>query len=652
MIIPLPAALIGILVAHAGASVQSATPGQAADTAAFEDEPCPFMSAAESARYRVTCGTVSVPVADTGTRRYRIQVAILRSLEERLHNDAIVVLPGGPGEDFVRGNAARLAQHPLQDTLRQHRDIVLLDPRATGYSEPGELCPALQGMQVRAAVLRLSLDDRTALVRRELERCRAALLEQGIEPGHFNSVALARDLESLRKALGYAQLNLIGLSWGARVALETMRRYPATVRSAILYGPFAPDGSVPGVLAARAGPSLKRLFQACVTDPVCTAEFPDTEGRFTRLLDELDANPIPLDTPWGELSVDGSVAETAITYALYDSEFLRYVPLAISELSRRNAAFIRMLFPRVMGQGASGGFYYAAHCFELTPPLPADSVRRLRQRYPWTGRSDHFAPDPTVVCDAFVPPRGDSSVVQPVRSDVPAIIFAGEFDPTTPPEYGHRISATLSRSTLLVLRGRGHDVNVPTPCTTEIRRAFIDNPHQAPDTTCLVHSPPLTFATNVHVNPGVPRVVSSLVVARKPIWIAGAGLLSLLLLAGIVLLPVSALAFGRRAESRNPLLATAVLWVGAAVALSFSVALMLAITTAPDAYVSLFGVAEGWSWIFTLLPIVVALAASSVLILVIGWRRRWWSRGVGWLAGGTVLATVGIAVTAVRIGLL
>jgi hypothetical protein len=32
------------------------------------------------------------------------------------------------------GEAARLATHPLQDTLRQNRDIVLLDPRGTGYA--------------------------------------------------------------------------------------------------------------------------------------------------------------------------------------------------------------------------------------------------------------------------------------------------------------------------------------------------------------------------------------------------------------------------------------------------------------------------------------------------------------------------------------
>jgi pimeloyl-ACP methyl ester carboxylesterase len=581
-----------------------------------------------------------------------MQVAILRSLQERLHDDAIVVLPGGPGEDFIRGNAARLARHPLQDTLRQHRDIVLLDPRATGYSEPGELCPAFQGMEVRAAILRLSRHDRTVRVRRELERCRARLLEKGIDPGHFNSAALARDLESLRKALGYDQLNLIGLSWGARVALETMRRYPASVRSAILYGPFAPDGSVPGALAARAGPSLERLFRSCSADPACAAEFPDLAGAFASVLDTLDANPLPLDTPWGELSVDGSLAETAITYALYDSEFLRYVPLAIRELGRRNAAFIGPLLPAVMGRGASGGFYYAAHCFELAPPLPPDSVRRLRQRYPWSGRSDRFAPDPTVVCDAFVPPRTDSSVVQPVRSDVPTIIFAGELDPTTPPEYGHRLSATLPSSHLVVLRGRGHDVNIPTPCTTEIRRAFLDDPRQAPDTSCLAASPPLTFATNVHVNAGVPRLAWRLLVAREPFWMAGAGLLSVLLLAGIVLLPVSALTDGRRAETRSPLLATGVLWVAAATAFSCSVALILALTTAADAYVSLFGVAEGWSWIFTLLPIVVALAATSVIILAIGWRKRWWSRRVGWLAGGTTLATVAIAVVAARIGLL
>ncbi len=192
-----------------------------------------------------------------------------------------------------------------------------------------------------------------------------------------------------------------------------------------------------------------------------------------------------LTAPWGTLDVDGSVAETAITYGLYASGFLRYVPVAIGELRRRNAAFLDVFLGRAIGEGSSGGFYYAAHCFELPPPLSPDAVQSLRNRYPWSGRADRFAPDPERVCAAFVAPSGDHTVFEPVRSDVPTLIFAGEFDPTTPPEYGRRVAATLPNSHLVVLTAKGHDVNAPTPCTVQMRQAFLDDPMQPPDRGCL-----------------------------------------------------------------------------------------------------------------------------------------------------------------------
>jgi pimeloyl-ACP methyl ester carboxylesterase len=647
----LPPLLAVLVSAPSLAGAQSVGPGRT-DGASFEARPCPFWSADESERFRVECGSLIVPEGGDSGPRYRVQVAILRSHGERLYDDAIVVIPGGPGGHMIRGGAARLAQNPLQDSLRQHRDIVLMDARGTGYSEPGELCPAFEGLEVRAAILRLPFEERTALVRRELAACRARLQQEGIDPGRFNSAALAHDLESLRSALGYQRLNLIGISWGTRVVLETMRRFPESVRSAILYGPLPPDAPW-HVAAATTGASLERLLRQCATDVRCRSEFPSLDRELAAMLDELDDDPIPLKTRWGAVEIDGAVAETMITHALYDSDFLRYVPLAIRELRRRNAGFVEVLMRGAMGAGSSGGFYYAARCFELAPPLAADSLERLRERYPWLGRAHRAAPDLATVCEGFIPARTDSTVIQPVRSDVPTLIFAGEFDPTTPPEFGQRAAATLPNAHLLVLRGQGHDVNVPTPCTAEIRARFLDNPLEPPDTSCLGTLPPLSFATNVHVNAAVPRLVSRLALTRDAPWIIGTALLFLPLLTGAVLLPVGWLSRRRRrSEERGAALATGVIWAAAAVAALFMLGLGTALWTTGDRYLALFGVPASWGWLFVLPALALALAAAGAVGFVTGWRRRWWSPRGRMLRGVVAAASVAFVVIAVWAGIL
>jgi pimeloyl-ACP methyl ester carboxylesterase len=605
-------ALLALLAMSAGVHGQ-------AGGASFVAAPCPFWSAAKTAQYRVECGRLSVPDRAGGQRRWRLQIAVLRSLAERRHNDAIVVIPGGPGEEIVGPAAAQLAQHPLQDTLRQHRDIVLLDPRGVGYSDPGELCPTLAGMDVRLDMIRLSHEERTARVRRELAQCRARLLQEAVDPAQFNSVAAARDLEHMRRALGYDRLNLIGLSWGTRVALEMMRRFPTSVRSALLYGPFAPDAWVPNARGLQGVLSLERLLHSCTQDAACRAEFPSLVTEFTALR---GIDPIRLHARGGPIDIDGVFALNALMFALYDSDFLPYIPLAIRELRRGNASFVQAVLASAVGQGSSGGFYYAAQCYELAPPLERIELARLAGSHAWTPEIDRFAPDPATVCNSFVGPSRDPTVLQPVWSGVPTLIFVGEFDPTTPPASGRRIAATLSSAHLIVLPARGHDVNVPNPCTAQIRQAFLDNPERAPDTSCVAALPPLRFATDVYVNTGVPRLLVNLVFLRDARWIAGIALLVLSLSLAVMRLPARLL--GRQRDRRVlALLATGVLWAGAGAAIVFAIGLVAALRTGGP-YVGLFGVPAAWKWLFTLPKIVAVLTAISVPGLIVSWRPAWW----------------------------
>ena len=88
----------------------------------------------------------------------------------------------------------------------------------------------------------------------------------------------------MREALGFEQLNLWGGSYGTRVALHYLRKYPERTRSVII------DGVVPGDLllgpsmATDAQASLDLLFDRCAESADCSAAragapilFPDAE---------------------------------------------------------------------------------------------------------------------------------------------------------------------------------------------------------------------------------------------------------------------------------------------------------------------------------------------------------------------------------------
>ena len=84
---------------------------------------------------------------------------------------------------------------------------------------------------------------------------------------------------------------------------------------------------------------------------------------------------------------------------------------------------------------------------------------------------------------------------EPWKSDIPTLLFSGERDPVTPPEYGVRVSKNLSRSRHIVVRGGGH--SEPSVCKTQVVASFLADPRDGiPARTCLdqLDFPPFLIA--------------------------------------------------------------------------------------------------------------------------------------------------------------
>jgi len=74
---------------------------------------------------------------------------------------------------------------------------------------------------------------------------------------------------------------------------------------------------------------------------------------------------------------------------------------------------------------------------------------------------------------------------QPLRSDVPALVLEGEFDPVTPPRYGEEVVKTLPNGRLFVLKGQGHNV-IGAGCMPKLFAQFLQSADaKALDGKCL-----------------------------------------------------------------------------------------------------------------------------------------------------------------------
>ena len=403
-------------------------------------------------------------------RHIALRVAIVRSSALRSDTDPVVFLDGGPGgaasEDYP-------AIAPALAPLRQRRDILLIDQRGTGASN------AL-GCSTDGAVDRPpepigqppDLSARVQLV----QRCLAAVRAHAA-PEHYTTSDAIRDLEAIRLALGAPRLNLIGISYGTRVAQQYAARYPGAVRSVVL------DSVVPNTLALGNDHArnlervLHSLFARCSAEQRCKESFGDPYATLYRLRDRLRAQPQsltvrdPSDYQPLQLQLSAADLGAIVRINAYNPITAALLPLTLDQADHGNYAPLvsqKKWLSDDLGSELTGGMELSVVCSEdadLLRARPEDAATLLGNEQIVNIQS---------ACSAW--PRGTrpADFHQPFVSALPVLILAGQYDPVTPPSYAAELQTTLSDARVLLAPGQGHAV-IGSGCLPRLVSEFVDN---------------------------------------------------------------------------------------------------------------------------------------------------------------------------------
>jgi pimeloyl-ACP methyl ester carboxylesterase len=294
------------------------------------------------------CGYLVVPEnrGNPASRTIKVAYAILQAHSANPQPDPVVYLAGGPGDNSLKSD---WVSYWLASSLRENRALILVDPRGTGYSVPQMKCPANTPPDAG------SQDHPSAeeTIARDLawaQACRALLVSQGFDLTAYSSMTNANDLEDLRQALGYAQWNLYGTSYGTRTALVTMREYPQGLRSVVLDSVLPPQVDRIGNDPAGKANSLATLFAACRADPVCNSAYPNLETTFSETVQQLDRNPIRISVPDAatgqtrQMWVTGGTIIAGASEALMQPVFVQIMPITIQQIQAGNWAIVERLY--------------------------------------------------------------------------------------------------------------------------------------------------------------------------------------------------------------------------------------------------------------------------------------------------------------------
>jgi len=455
---------------------------------------CPFGVAAAG----VSCLIASLPVdADQPESDQMVELMVARvDNGDPLGIGPVVFLQGGPGVGSV-GQASNF--------VGANYDIVFVDQRGTGFSTPKLNCPEATALWPARYTDNesLRLRDSLASTLDAYDTCYQRLAADGITFDNFNTTAAATDVELLRQLLGYDEWSLWGISYGTRVGLAVMRDHPAGVRAAVLDSvvPFEVDFFA--TIPQNGLRSISALDEACDAT-TCRDTYGDFYDTLALLARTLNAEPAvvsatrPVSGETLAFRVDGQVLVDMVFSQLYSTRALGSLPRQISRaefggLEEIVAGFVSRRDPERFD--LSAGLYYTTWCREEFPfhdPTVDDELLGQVDAVFGGSVEDALASDGiTPLCEIFdvapSPPIDD----QPLISDIPTVVFAGRFDPITPPEWSRMVADSLTNATFVEMVDHGHGMT--SSCPISIRDAFLGAPGGELDISCAAEVSGPTF---------------------------------------------------------------------------------------------------------------------------------------------------------------
>ncbi len=474
----------------------------------FEKTACPDMPAPIPELKTARCGQLTVPEnrsKPTG-RTIALSVAVIPAGSAKPKPDPIVWLAGGPGDDAITEIPMALA-----GKLNRDRDVVFMSQRGTYSAKPSLTCPEVDRVLGDTLAMAYGVPAMQETYTKATAECRQRLEGLGADLAAYNTIESSADLEDLRAALGIAQWNVFGISYGTLYALTYMRLYPAGIRSVGIDGVLPPPlaGGVSDWQSASEG--LNAMFAACNIAPRCRERYGDIGATFRELVQKYEQSPETV-----KVSVPGFSEPVKVTISGFmlvqwavspGTHTAAEVPAAIDALAHGDATRVASTWARLRLNPASigvlsNGLFYGVSCAEWVPYENEASVEVAGQRaFPTFPASIHKnAPNLLYMrpsCEIWNVPPVDRSIRDVTQSSIPTLVIASQYDAQTAPSFAPLVARMLPKSIVVQIPNVAHvAVGSPSPAANECAQAIVRDffeVQDAVDTSCATRVPPTDF---------------------------------------------------------------------------------------------------------------------------------------------------------------
>ena len=432
----------------------------------------------------IQAGAIWVPENHDAPEGRKIQIAyvVLKAKDTLAPEYPLIFFSGGPGGNTLGpGMVNFLLEHPF----REARDIILFDQRGIGYSS------ALPDMSFEAFdIMAKDADEQEelALTRDMIQRFKGKCQAAGIQPQYYNSFQNSRVVGMLFKHLGYTKYDLLGGSYGTRLARIVQDLFPEFVHSSVLDSPAPLSGDFLLNRLDSYSLALERIFDYCKDTPECQSRNPNLKSDYFKAISSLQESPLAVSMN-DSLSVVINAQDGIylLRRLLYQANSREKAPELIRAYLEGGGEVIQevLTFEYQLTGGLNLSMLLSVEKFENFNPANTSAVLATQyQNFP-------LIPVRLGFFDAFYRAGMDWHKANlPLEerhfkpSEIPTLILVNQFDPVTPPKNGYLFKEKLSKGQLLVLDEGGHGGG-NQECKDRVILDFMSHPEAGLDTRCM-----------------------------------------------------------------------------------------------------------------------------------------------------------------------
>jgi pimeloyl-ACP methyl ester carboxylesterase len=374
---------------------------------------------------------------------------------------SMLVNPGGPG--FGGTDLPENAESYFSTTLIDTFDIIGWDPRGTGESTPAVDCVDnydkyfTDDPTPETEAEHQVLIDVSKAFNAECEKRSGEILP------YISTNATARDMDTIRAALGEEKITFFGFSYGSELGATWATMFPSTVRAAVLDGATDPTSNyMQGGLDQAKGfeTEFTKFLAQCSANKKCPFyNNGDAEGAFDELIKKLDERPLVFSKT--RALVNQAIAYVAVSQAMYSSTMWPELEVALRDAQEGDGAGLMSLFDSYYQRTPDGKYGNELEAFNAIMCLDDPGPKTVEETDSYIPRFLEVAPRLGIsftggyTC-VFWPAKPDPRIEITGKGAGPIIVVGTTGDAATPLASSQKMASTLEDGRLIVVSEDRH----------------------------------------------------------------------------------------------------------------------------------------------------------------------------------------------------